>query len=194
METCLNENLKTKKSFTVNKVVVNNRYFDWEFDAFLDKDKLSELNANNGGKCNYVETDKNSRGCGLATTLMEFCFTDDNVGKVDVNKNEIFKLNVKWRYMAIKNCEHIVFLQCIQLDNNFEPKSCSGYLTAAINTNHAMMFVQDQLNTRLMFVMNVESIQLEFKDNPQGWLNKYGMNWFFCQCKEERMTECMTMS
>ena len=194
--TCLNEKLKAEKSFTVNMVVDNTGY-DWKFTAVLGKDTLSELYAEVGGICNLVETEKHSEGCGLATELMEYCFTEDKVRGVNMKNNagetEIFEKHEKRRKMAIKNCEHIVYLKCSPTPPTTEI-SCSGYLTAAINTEHTMMFVHDVKDDRIMYVMNVANIQPEFKKNADGWIQTYGRDWLFCQCKTERMSECQEMS
>ena len=62
----------------------------WKFEAIrkrglLKKDiVLSTLFAfTREGGCNYVSTNPGSQGCGLATALMKFCFTDPDVGSLN---------------------------------------------------------------------------------------------------------------
>jgi hypothetical protein len=192
MERCKNEKLISKKSFTVDRVDVKKKHgpknrFDWEFTAALDTDVLSTLIAKNGGICNMVNTDEDSQGCGLATTLMQFCFTDDNVGGVDIQNNKVFNNEYlkQRREMAIDYCEHTVFLEC--LAHNVD--TCSAYFTAAINTKHTIMFVQDD-TLKHMYVLNVEKTRAEFKKGAKRWIDNHGDAWFFCQCKTEREAEC----
>ena len=62
---------------------------EWFFDAILKKGILkkgvviSRLYAKEGGECNAIETSQGSWRCGLATTLLEFCFTDPDVGTLN---------------------------------------------------------------------------------------------------------------
>ena len=204
--TCKNEKLKVEKSFTVKMVSTKKKFIPWKFTAVLGNDELSVLYADDGGICNLVETNEVSQGCGLATTLMEFCFTDDKVGGMDVQNiqkipkhiREILQKNEKRREMAIKNCEHIVYLECAPLKDP-SANVCSGYLTAAINTEHTMMFVQKMNDDTgdmvgIMDVMKVADVQPELKKNADVWIKNYGREWFFCQCKTERMAECQQMS
>ena len=91
---CQNAELKTKKDFFVEKSESKNKDYDWDFKVFLDKAGcgiLSELNANTPGRCNKVETFAGSEGCGLATTLMEICFADEDVGGIDPENDWLFE-------------------------------------------------------------------------------------------------------
>ena len=200
--TCKNEKLKAAKSFTVDMEPL---FGQWAFTADLGQETLSTLFGNNGGICNYVSTDAGSQGCGLATTLMEFCFTEDKVGGFDVQKiqeypkeiKEILEGNEKAREIANENCEHIVYLKCSPIGDDAPAIVCSAYLTAAINTEHTMMFVQNVKDKKLiglMNVMKVANIQPEFKKNADEWIQTYGPHWFFCQCKPGRMTQCQEIS
>ena len=140
---------------------------------------MSILKANIGGICDQVDTEEELRGCGLATILMECCFTDDMVGGVNVHNNEKFEMTLgKNREMATQTCKHIVFLRC--LPNLDKYAACSAYFTAAINTKHSLMLILDDTN---MDVMNVAEAQTEFKKDATGWIQDYGYEWFFCQCK-----------
>jgi len=196
MGRCKNEKLKAKKSFTVNRVKKKPQpiwdTFNWEFTAVLENVVLSTLRAKNGGICNLVRTCGHSEGCGLATTLMEYCFTDDNVGGIDVQNNEDFKKEhfKKWRNMAMQKCEHIVYLQCSADPVN----ACSAYFTAAINTEHTLMFsitklvIADPFIPQQMGLFNVAKAQLEFKEDARGWIENNGSSWYFCKCKTKTCT------
>ena len=50
------------------------------------EDFMSELFSPRQGRCNLVLTDDDSERCGLATSLMTFCFTDEEVRSVDLDK------------------------------------------------------------------------------------------------------------
>ena len=193
MGRCKNEELQAKKSFTVDRIDAKKKYglghkFDWWFTAALDKDVLSTLKAKSGGICNLVNTDDDSQGCGLATALRQFCFTDDKVGGVDVQKNAVFKNEYfeKWREMAVEYCEHTVYLECAADLKD----TCSAYFTAAINTRHTIMFVLDDKTLKHMYVLNVAKTRTEFKKNAIDWIANYGDTWFFCNCKKEFEAEC----
>ena len=194
MRRCKNEKLKAKKSFTVDRVKTEeDDVFDWDFTAVLDNDVIAILSAKNGGICDWVLTDVDSRGCGLATTLMEYCFTDDNVGGIDVQKRNDFQKEYlkNWRNMAIEYCEHIVFLKCLAdpvLD------ACSGYMTAAINTGHTLLFSIKKIPQQgrpvyfHMSLFNVAETQPEFKKDAQSWIATNGEIWYFCKCKTKMCT------
>ena len=160
------------------------------FTAVLDNVELSRLSARKGGICNLVNTDEDSEGCGLATTLMEYCFTDDKVGGIDVQKNKDFKKEHfrECREMAMKKCEHIVYLKCATK----KTYACSAYFTAAINTKHTLMFTttdDDDIGTPLQAnVFDVAESQLEFKEDADGWIKTYGNDWYFCKCKTQKCT------
>ena len=199
---CKDEKLRTKKEFYVEKCASKRSGYDWDFKAFLYKGScgderhiLSELNAERGGQCNLVETSVAYGGCGLATSLMEICFTDVDVGGVDPETDAIFEYNKleKWREMANKYCEHIVYLECDPIEPT-PTGACSAYLRAAINTKHLMMFTYPNLNG-LMDVMNVADVaRALFKSNPDLFLQAHGAEWYFCKCKKESLFECHNMS
>ena len=44
-----------------------------------------------------------------------------------------------------------------------------------------------------MYVMKVAKTQIEFKKNPEKWLEEYGFEWYFCQCKPSEMAKCTTL-
>jgi len=195
MGRCKNKILKAKKSFIVNRVKTGPKSkFNWEFTAVLENLVLSKLSAKSGGICNLVVTYDHSKGCGLATTLMEYCFTDDNVGGIDVQNNEDFKKEnfKKWRKMAMQKCDHIVYLQCAA--NPVD--ACSAYFTAAINTEHTLMFsitkpvIPDPLQNipERMTLFNVAKTQPLFKVDPHGWIDTNGSAWYFCKCKTKSCT------
>ena len=195
--TCSNDRLKQEMSFVVNRIkyksIDPDSDTDWEFTATLEGEKLSELQARNGGQCDTVLTSEGSEGCGLATTLMSYCFDDDKVGGLDPQKDEIFKQSSlkRWRDMAKKNCEHLVHVGCLPLGAT-KKISCSAYLTAALNTRHTMMF-SHQPAKMSMAVMEVGKVQPEFKKNADDWIKKNGHSWYFCRCNEEKLADCESM-
>ena len=185
LKRCNNEELKAQKSFTVERHVDAEFSLEFvRFTAVLDNVQLSELTAQSGGICNDVVTNDDSQRCGLATTLMEYCFTDDKVGGIDLQNNELFNQDplTKYRQMAKKTCKHIVYLHC-----KATPLiACSAYFTAAINTKHTLMFstfdAADEDSVANVF--DVAETQPEFKFDAIGWVNTNGRNWYFCKCKK----------
>ena len=200
-KTCQNKQLKETGFYIVKKLKSKHSGYDWDFQAVMFEQcvegscVLSTLNAIKGGYCDTVETSKTSEGCGLATQLMEFCFTDKDVGSVNPAKDIILKQKKfsKWRQMATQNCDNIVFLTCAPLKPT--PKgACSAYLSAAINTEHSMMFTSEN-SKGMIDVLNVEhEAKPEFKNSPDGFLLSHGDGWHFCRCKPERLTECTEMA
>ena len=91
VKTCENDKLKLKKSYKVDRIEVEKSPPKYRFRATLDEEEISSLNGEKGGICDLVSTEKRSRGCGLATTLMEHCFTDENVGSLDIQKTRTSK-------------------------------------------------------------------------------------------------------
>ena len=163
--------------------------YDWKFAACLFDDHnkecktnaLCELHAEKHGKCNQVKTlSRECERCGLATSLMIFCFTDDDVGSVDLDKDFTFlKKDLKLWYDAAKeDCEHIVYLHCVP-DPGTDPVSCSAYLTAAVDSGHQLMFTYGD-NKRTMDILNVADCKDEFKEDPRGFLATHGAEWYFC--------------
>ena len=62
----------------------------WLFEAVLKNGEettvLSTLKAVEGGECDDIETTKGSWRCGLATSLLEFCFTDPDIGSLNLER------------------------------------------------------------------------------------------------------------
>ena len=208
---CKNELLKKKGEFYVRKSPSSTGWDDWDFKAFLENDGcgkdeniLSELNADKPGRCNHVETyDEGSRGCGLATSLLEICFEDENVGGIDPKTDELFQdkpmtigsgkiVLKKWRDMAIENCEHIAMLDCYP-QGDTPTEACSGYLTAALNAQHTMMFTYHEEEDK-MDVMSVINAQVEFWADADEFVYDVGRRWIFCKCKQEKLRQCNEMS
>ena len=196
LSTCKNKNLKQERKFTVNRKKSKSGKFGWEFTAHLGRSELSWLGAGdekgNTGVCNDVKTEDHSLGCGMATTLMEICFTDYMVGSLDLENDKNFKKPslLQWRQMAKENCQHVVYLVCATI--TVPDISCSAYFTAAINTMHTMMFSYDY-ETETMYLWNVANTQPKFKKDAARWNSHYGKEWYFCQCKKERISECQNM-
>ena len=195
-ESCINKKLVDKGSFTMKKSKTKNRTFDWKFQAILKKGifkkdtVLSKLRANIGGVCNSIVTDPGSYQCGLATALMEFCFTDPDIGTYNPEESFYFqkKIAEHYRDLAVLNCENMVYLMCIAIP----PSSCSGYLTAAINTEHTMMFTYGR-NLRNWNALKTTTAKIMLKGNSDTFIKDYGEIWFFCKCKSDRLTQCENM-
>ena len=147
---------------------------------------LSELNADSGGYCNNVRTSDASQQCGLATTLMEFCFTDENVGSLSSQTIG----NIEYPNKIAHLCEHVIYLVCAP-DRPYTPTvACSAYLSAAVNADHKVMFTSVN-NKGGMNVMNVEKVaKPEFRRNPDSFISKHGASWYFCRCKSETNERC----
>lgn len=130
---------------------------------------------------------------------MELCFSDIVVGGLDIENDKKFNevSRKKWKDRAIEYCKHIVYLECAP-EKGVSKHVCSGYMTAAINTKHTMMFsVENHPLTKeseSMYVMKVAETQIEFKKNPEKLLEEYGTEWYFCQCKKEKLSECEAMA
>ena len=93
--TCKNKKLADWGEFEVDRKKSQTEDNEWDFFAYFGNKELSWLGAGdkskNKGVCNNVKTEEHSRGCGMATTLMEFCFTDNMVGGIDVENDKHFK-------------------------------------------------------------------------------------------------------
>ena len=204
-ETCASEELKEQKVYYVQKCKVEHHTYDWVFRAYFKKGIcgrkkfLSELNAIDGGLCvaTINLSPKAVQGCGLATKMMELCYSDIGIGSLNPAKDYNFKLKglEKWRDMAILNCEHIVFTNC----NPAKPTpiaGCAAYMTAALNTGHRMMFTfptgKDPKGE--MDVINVEDEgKPQLKKNAESFVSDHGNQWYFCRCKDDRISECEAM-
>ena len=190
---CQNKKLMEKGSFDVTKHK-SSGFFDWDFDAIL-KDTggvvndglLARLRADTGGHCNRVDTIPGSWGCGLATALMEYCFTDPDVGTVNLGINPFFNNNERskmYRAKAEQYCDHIVNLQCAP-DAPATEASCSAYLSAALNTDHLWIFTYDPMLNKWS-VLKVANAKQKLKEDAKGFINDYGNDWYFCLCKDDK--------
>ena len=200
-KTCENEQLKTQGKYFIEKFSLKDDAWDYSFKAVLkewDKNFLSELKARKGGICNDVETQKGSKHCGLATSLMVSCFKDKDVTEGGgVHLDTWFEHHPQHHQQAKENCAKMVMLEC-------KPKSptpndvCVAYLNAALKTGYVMMFsITDVANGERMDVMNVRIARREFKKGPNGpnaFITQHGFQWFFCKCKLKRITECRHMN
>ena len=176
--------------------------FDWKFEAILKKgscckrdELLSTLTAKIGGACNSIVTLPGSYKCGLATALMEFCFTDSDIGTYNPKKSTYFQsINAgDYRELAISNCDHMVYLQCSPIGRRpNKHAACSGYLTAASNTGHKMMFAYDKTPEKWN-VLRINKAKIWLKENADTFIENYGERWFFCKCKSDRITQCTNM-
>ena len=98
----------------------------------------------------------------------------------------------KVRNLVTANCDHVIFIICSPRNTETEKvpfEACSGYLTAALNTGHTMMF------TFTMFqdaweVIKTNAAKDMLKINPIGLIEQYGEHWFFCKSKPDRVAQC----
>ena len=92
--------------------------------------------------------------------------------------------------MAIKNCDHIVHLTCSP-EAPATYRSCSGYLTAALNTDHTMMMTYGF--GRNWDAFQVKTAKLMVNHNADEFIKVHGDHWFFCKCKTQIKKECEAM-
>ena len=153
---------------------------------------LSELNGLSG-VCNHVRTSKTSLQCGLATTLMEFCFTDDDIGSL--SNHMISGIgNIEHSKKIVHHCEHVIYLSCAPERPETPTVACSAYLTAAVNTDHKIVFTTSKEKGGVD-VMNVEKdAKPKFRRNPDMFISSHGENWYFCRCKPETIAECEALT
>ena len=121
-ESCQNKALVAKGAFTMKKSKLPSGPGQWSFEAILTRDEneiLSTLKAKEGGICNDVRTEEGSWRCGLATSLLEICFTDPDIGTFIPSKSEGsefgFPIDAKYQNLMENNCERIVYLECAPL-------------------------------------------------------------------------------
>ena len=90
---------------------------------------------------------------------MEFCFTDEDVGTLSTRAIE----EIPYPNKIDSVCEHVIYLVCapVKKPPPTPTQACSAYLTAAINTEHQIMFTSPRMFTSKakMDVMNVKKMQ-----------------------------------
>ena len=180
----------------MRKTKSNKKGYNWDFQALFKRGKeivrISELNAEDEGYCNQVETDEGYKGCGLATTLMEFCFSDEDVGSLVLKDDPLFGPRPKWSDLAELNCKHMIGLDCAP--RGATPyAACSAYLSAAINKGHMMMFTYPNEEYELDVINVGNTAKPEFKKNADSFIEEHGNKWYFCKCKPERLENCLAM-
>ena len=184
----------------IRKTKSNKKGYNWDFEALLNKGTkgkdvilMSELNAEDEGYCNQVETYEGYKACGLATTLMEFCFSDEDVGGMVLEDDSLFGPRANWRDLAKTNCKHMIGLDCAPKKGT-PYAACASYLTAAINKGHMMMFTypNEEFELEVMHVGN--TAKPKFKKDANKFIEEYGNKWYFCKCKPERIENCLAMA
>ena len=153
------------------------------------------MSGDKGGACNSVDTSPGSYQCGLATTLMEFCFTDPDIGTVDPKIKSNFQREgaEDYRNLAIENCDHIVYLMCAPTPP-IPKAACSAYLTAALNTGHTMMFTNSfRTGGSKWDALKTATSKIMVKSNADNFVTEYGDEWFFCKCKTKQLKQCEAM-
>ena len=199
-KSCQNEALIAKGEFTMKKSTISGKIGQWMFEAILTRDEneiLSTLKAKEGGVCNDVRTEEGSWHCGLASSLLEICFEDPDIGTFIPSKSadSDFGLPIEKKYQNLMeiNCEHITFLECVPF-NSATYAACSGYLTAALNTLHSMMFTNDVHDDKKWNVLKIAEAKIKIKNDPDKLISDFGDEWFFCKCKSDRNKECESMT
>ena len=200
-KTCENEQLKTQGNYLIEKFSLKDDVWDYSFKVVLkewDKNILSELKASKGGICNDVETQRGSKHCGLATSLMVSCFKDKDVTEGGrVHLDTWFEHHPLHHQQAKENCAKMVMLECEpDLTDPPTPNDvCIAYINAALKAGYVMMFSATGVgNGARMDVMNVRSARKEFKEGPDVFIRRHGVQWFFCKCKSKRLAECRHMN
>ena len=160
--------------------------YAYSFNAVLHpgQDWLSQINADHG-ECDDVSTKPAASRCGFATYLMTLCMLDADVtrnGGVDVDKDELFKLDKKATKDAKEHCNNIVYVHAAPL----EVKAAIYILNAGVKAGYNKLFANvDKDQHRPDFdVMDTTEAVKEFLDGPQGaatFMVKHGENWYFCQ-------------
>ena len=126
---------------------------------------------------------------------MEFCFTDEDVGTLSSRAIE----EITYPNKIASVCAHVIYLVCapVKKPPPTPTQACSAYLTAAINTEHQIMFTSPRMFTSKakMDVLNVKKdAKPEFGRNADTFIRTHGANWYFCRCKPEIMEECESLA
>ena len=199
-ESCQNQALVAIGAFTMRKSKPPSTSGQWTFQSILTRDDRSEilstLKAKEGGVCNDVRTFEGSWYCGLATALLQICFTDPDIGTFIPSQSRQSEFgrpiyDKKIQGLMEDNCERIVYLECAPF-NGATHANCNGYLTAALNTLNSILFTFHEV--RRWNILNIADAKLRMKSDPTQFVSEFGPEWFFCNCKADRAKECESMT
>ena len=149
---------------------------------------MSELSAQLG-TCNEVETLAGNRYCGLATALMYECFGDEDVtknGGVNPKKNDKFKNHPEEQKRLMAKCSTIVYLECLPEKPVTPNKACKAYLNAGKKAGYGVIFMVNQYRIHgrhFMYEKTLDNAITEFGqsiESADAFINKYGVDWYFC--------------
>ena len=132
--------------------------------------KMSQLNARVGGKCERASTISGFQGCGLAAYMVATCFQDYTVlgsnGKgYDVNSDFKWKEEPR-KAKAHALCKSTIHYQCV-IHND-----CISYLRGAILAHYDIVFMKKAKVGKMHAWELDESLENELKQNPDKFLKK----------------------
>merc|ERR1712080_793243 len=84
----------------------------------------------------------------------------------------------------------IVAISCYP-DVNTPISVCKAYIEAARIKKYQMMFVSKRYSYQ---VLKTKDAEVEFKKDPDNFVDSKGMDWFFCQCKRGRTQDCYKLN
>jgi len=202
---CKNPELASSGNFLVTKTMTD---IGPRFEAVPQSDvhrMMSNSNSRYTGECDDVTTIPEFQGCGLAKYLTATCFQDDSVlGMnrigVDINNHGYWKAKKrnKQRKNASKYCQTITFLRCMP-HHGAPLEVCVSYLRAASISEFNLAFTTPELEfisgkAKPFNVFKLgQNLEDDFKSDAKKFLEKYGLAWFFCKCKENKEKKCLKM-
>ena len=205
-EKCKNQDLKSSGKFFVNRNTENPLLS--RFQAVAEKESktvISFAESEGKGKCDNVKTTDNYQGCGLAKYVVATCFQDvsvigtDKVG-IDVTNDYYWKPKErqKQRDKASKFCQTITFLRCAPY-NGAPDAACVSYLRAGSISEFDLLFTSTKIeyppkkNKPFKVFELGTKLEEKFKSKTKNFLEKNGLIWFFCKCKENEEKNCKKM-
>ena len=195
---CENEVLMKKQNFFVQKYQSSNNTQHLKFVAVLnegDKEALAILHAKVWGECYNIYVDKGSEQCGLARALVSACFKDmtkdygsRNIPD-DVNplKRTSFQVDEDLKTRATRDCSniiHVTFKTCDEeqaaLQDSKPPSIAECYLEQAIMSGYDKLVSFNFNHNSRWEEMNTKDGLKEYRKDPKYFMEKYGIDWFFC--------------
>ena len=210
---CVNDKVK-EDGFYVGKGEVSSSIEDaWAQFKFVarhdwekDEGYLASLNARQG-ECNDLETNEDSRRCGIGRALMVTCLLDEEVtkhGGLDpdtywMRQYVVYSVweDTEFTKKAKENCASIVAITCQPGINNPQGKPlvsiCKSYINAAFRAKYELIFVEHK-NGPSYSVKTTKNALMEFVPDPNKFVRELGTDWFFCKCKSTATKECLEMT
>ena len=141
------------------------------------------------GACDDLETNEDSRKCGIARALLIICLQDKEV-TMDGGANLGFK-------PAQEHCSAIVGITCKpEMYDDYGNRIvsiCKSYIDAAEKATYQMLIVENQDHTEYSVLKTKKALK-EFKSDPDKFINERGDEWFFCKCKKGNTKACTAMT